>query len=54
MNSIKIGVVPVKRGGTRLDPALREKQLILKKINQIKQREIELVDIEDITENGIL
>ncbi|MFW6309309.1 MAG: fucose isomerase, partial [bacterium] len=54
MSSIKLGVVPVKRGGTSLEVALEQKNLILKKIGKIKPDPVELVDIDDIIKSGIL
>ncbi|MFW5980500.1 MAG: L-fucose/L-arabinose isomerase family protein [Halanaerobiaceae bacterium] len=54
MSSIRLGVVPVKRGGTSLEVALEQKELILEKIDTIKPDNVELVNINDLTDSGIL
>lgn len=54
MSMVKIGVVPLKRGHTDLEPALKQKKLIRDKIKEIKQPQVKLIEIEDVTEKGIL
>ncbi|MDR3085609.1 MAG: hypothetical protein LBU47_04765, partial [Christensenellaceae bacterium] len=54
MALVKIGVVPIKRGGTNMESAVQQKKLFLKKLEEITPKSVALVDMEGVLENGIL
>ncbi|MDD4797781.1 MAG: fucose isomerase [Eubacteriales bacterium] len=49
-----VGVVPIKRTFTDMVSAVEQKELILNRLNDITPAGVELVNIEDVAENGIL
>ena len=52
-NKVKIGVAPTKRAFLSMDEAKRQKDRFMKIICGIKPERIELVDLDDVCENGI-
>ncbi len=54
MKSLTLGVVPIKRGGTNMEEAVEQKELILKKVYELCPAPVRLVDMEGVLENGIL
>lgn len=54
-HKIILGVAPTRRGGVFVNPdALKQKELIYQKLRELDFPSVELVDIEDINEEGLL
>ncbi len=51
---IRLGVAPTKRGFLSMEEAKRQKDKFMKVIRQIHPDVVEIVDIDDLCENGIL
>ena len=51
---LKIGLAPIKRGTTRMETALLQKQLILQRMADITPENVALVGIEDVLPEGLL
>lgn len=51
---VKIGIVPIKRGGTNMVSALEQKGLFLAKCKEIVPDAVELCDLEGVLPEGIL
>lgn len=51
---IKIGVIPIRRSFLSMQEALRQKQRVTEIIKQIRPDAVELINIDDVCENGIL
>lgn len=51
---IVLGVVPVKRSFLSMEEAVRQKEGFMKVIRSVKPELVEIVDIEELSENGIL
>ena len=51
---LKIGLAPIKRGTTRMETALLQKQLILQRMADITPENMALVGIEDVLPEGLL
>ncbi len=54
MKKLTVGVVPTKRGFLSMEEAKRQKDRFMKVIRGIHPDIVELIDIDDLTENGIL
>ncbi len=52
-NRIKIGVVPVKRDITDFQQAKQQKEIILDRINKIKHKDVEIINVDSIVEGGV-
>lgn len=52
--NLVIGVVPIKRAFTNMESAVSEKKLVQDRLKEITPAGVTLVDIEDVTETGIL
>ena len=48
-----LGVVPTKRSFLSMEEAKRQKELLINRIGNIKNNVVQLVNIDDICENGI-
>ena len=53
INKIKIGVAPVKRSFLSVKEAIHQKNRFMKVISSIDAEAVELIDIDDVVENGI-
>lgn len=53
MNKLKLGVVPVKRSFLPMEAAKAQKDAFMPVVRGIKADYVELVDVDDLTENGI-
>lgn len=51
---VKIGIVPIKRGGTDMVSALEQKNLFLNKIKEILPETVDACDLEGVLPEGIL
>ena len=51
---VKIGIVPIKRGGTDMVSALEQKKLFLNKIKEILPETVDACDLEGVLPEGIL
>ena len=51
---VKIGVIPIHRSFLNMEEALRQKQLFMGEIKKIRSGDVDIIDIDDICENGIL
>lgn len=49
-----LGVVPVKRGFLSMEEAFRQKEKFMKVIHGIKSDSVRIVEVDDLSENGIL
>ncbi|WP_073588269.1 L-fucose/L-arabinose isomerase family protein [Anaerocolumna xylanovorans] len=52
--SVVLGVVPVKRSFLSMEEALRQKEKFMKVIRSIKTEAVEIIDVDDMCENGIM
>lgn len=53
MNKLKLGVVPIKRSFLPMEAAKAQKEAFMPVIRSIKSDYVEIVDVDDLTENGI-
>lgn len=51
---VKIGIVPIKRGGTDMVSALEQKNLFLNKVKEILPDAVDFCDLEGVLPEGIL
>lgn len=53
-NKLKIGILPIKRSFLSLEVAAQEKEKLFKVIRDIKSDIVEIIDIDNVCEKGIL
>ena len=51
---LTLGVAPTKRGFLSMEEAKRQKDRFMKVVNSINSNMVKIVDLDDITENGIM
>ena len=51
---VVLGVVPVKRGFLSMEEARRQKDKFMKVIRGVKPEAVKIVDVDDLSENGIM
>ena len=54
MEKIRLGVAPTKRGFLSMEEAKRQKDKFMAVIRSILPDKVEIIDIDDLCENGIL
>lgn len=51
---VKLGVVPIKRSFLSMEEAKRQKDKFMKVIREIKPEAVEIIDVDELCENGIM
>ena len=54
MEKIRLGVAPTKRGFLSMEEAKRQKDKFMAVIRSVLPDKVEIIDIDDLCENGIL
>ena len=53
MDKLRLGIVPIKRSFLSMEAAQKQKNAFMPIVRSIKSDRVEIVDVDDLTENGI-